>query len=107
MKDAKLPGEPDRECRYCQRAMRVSAEAYRENPFCRYCLHERMEAARSALGPSQLVLVGDHAVVISAPQVVVSVRVRESVFPVFPIFRSRSGRSVSMESHGPSGPRGS
>lgn len=33
------------QCRYCKRKMRVSQQAYAENPFCKHCLHERMQLA--------------------------------------------------------------
>jgi hypothetical protein len=29
-------------CRYCRRPMRVSAHVFDENPFCAFCLHERL-----------------------------------------------------------------
>jgi hypothetical protein len=66
MRDANLPVLVDRRCRYCQKEMREGAEAYRENPFCRLCLHERIDAACAAQGPAQLVLVGAYAMIIPA-----------------------------------------
>jgi hypothetical protein len=70
MRAARLPAllEPVRRCRYCQGGMGNSAEAYRENPFCRACLHERIDAAAAAQGPTQLVLVAGYATVIPAPR---------------------------------------
>lgn len=53
-----------RRCRYCERAMMVSAEAYLENPFCRRCLHDRIESASAAQGQTQLRFVGDYALII-------------------------------------------
>lgn len=38
-------------CRYCRREMRVGALSYAENPFCKHCLHERMEKAAAERGP--------------------------------------------------------
>ncbi len=33
-------------CRYCDRSMaRKSDASYRENPFCKHCLHERIAKA--------------------------------------------------------------
>lgn len=32
-------------CKYCKRRMRVSDRGYAENPFCQYCLHERLGIA--------------------------------------------------------------
>lgn len=53
-----------RRCRYCEREMRESAEVYRENPFCRLCVHERITAASAAQGQTQLHFVGEYALII-------------------------------------------
>jgi hypothetical protein len=70
MTAAKLPAcvELVRCCRYCQREMGESAEAYRENPFCRLCLNERIAAASAAQGPTELHFVGEYAMVIPTLQ---------------------------------------
>lgn len=35
-----------KKCRYCNQSMASQSDAsYRENPFCKHCLHERMAKA--------------------------------------------------------------
>jgi hypothetical protein len=41
-------------CRYCHGVMRVRPEAYDENPFCKDCLHERMENAPHPLDAARM-----------------------------------------------------
>jgi hypothetical protein len=54
----------DQRCQYCDREMSCSAASYRENPFCRLCLHERVATAAAAQGPTRLVSVGDNYVMV-------------------------------------------
>lgn len=52
-----------RRCRYCKREMMdVSMESYTENPWCRHCLKERMEAAAAKLPPMRWELRGGYMV---------------------------------------------
>jgi len=57
-----------RRCEYCRREMTTGAAAFRENPFCRECLHDRIAAAAIAQGPTELRFVGDYAEVIPVLQ---------------------------------------
>lgn len=51
-----------RRCEYCNRDMtrEVSAQSYLENPFCRHCVHERLEEADSLMEPTKWVRSGDY-----------------------------------------------
>ncbi len=54
-------------CPYCDRPNRVSAACFAENPFCRLCLHERMDKAAKERGPVVAVLDGDYVTFVTAP----------------------------------------
>ena len=47
-------------CRYCHREMKVSALSYLENPFCKFCLRERIEKAATERGPIEWVSDGHY-----------------------------------------------
>lgn len=44
-------------CKYCNREMKASG--YNQNPFCQVCLPERIEKAKSEVGPGKLVPVNE------------------------------------------------
>jgi hypothetical protein len=54
--------EQVRRCRYCQSDMTdsVSAQSYRENPYCALCVNDRLRAADEAMGPTKWVRIGHY-----------------------------------------------
>lgn len=51
-----------RRCRFCKSDMtdKVSATAYRENPYCQSCLPERIQQAARKSGPKEIRYVGSY-----------------------------------------------
>lgn len=58
--------ETVRRCRYCKRDMTdlVSAQSYLENPFCRYCVNERLQKANDAMEPTVWLREGNYVTLV-------------------------------------------
>ena len=47
-------------CPHCKKVNRTSDMSYRENPFCKQCLNERLATAREEMGPIELSIEGHY-----------------------------------------------